>query len=89
MLDRFQVKQRIHKAINEVRASEVKQLQRDGYEPVLSGCRCGTALSLLVGASFRENICYRRFFTLLFPIQFKNWVSSGDTPTAFSVATGC
>jgi transposase len=39
ILDRFHVMQRMNKALNEVRASEVKQLQRDGYEPVLKGAR--------------------------------------------------
>ncbi len=39
VLDRFHVMQRINKAINDVRAAEVKQLERDGYEPVLSGSR--------------------------------------------------
>ena len=39
ILDRFHVMQRIGKAINDVRAAEVKQLQADGYEPVLKGAR--------------------------------------------------
>jgi len=39
VLDRFLIMQRIGKAINDVRAAEVKQLQRDGYEPVLKGAR--------------------------------------------------
>ena len=39
ILDRFHVMQRIGKAINDVRAAEVKQLKQDGYEPVLKGCR--------------------------------------------------
>jgi transposase len=39
ILDRFHVMQRIGKAINEVRAAEVKQLKADGYEPVLKGAR--------------------------------------------------
>ncbi len=39
VLDRFHVMQRIGKAINDVRAAEVKQLKQDGYEPVLKGCR--------------------------------------------------
>jgi len=39
VLDRFHIMQRIGKAINDVRAAEVKQLQRDGYEPVLKGAR--------------------------------------------------
>lgn len=39
VLDRFHVMQRLNHALNEVRAAEVKQLQRDGYEPVLAGSR--------------------------------------------------
>ena len=39
ILDRFHVMQRIGKAINDVRAAEVKQLKTDGYEPVLKGAR--------------------------------------------------
>lgn len=39
ILDRFHVMQLIGKAINDVRVAEVKQLKRDGYEPVLQGCR--------------------------------------------------
>lgn len=39
VLDRFHVMQRIGKAINDVRAAEVKQLKADGYEPVLAGAR--------------------------------------------------
>lgn len=39
VLDRFHVMQRLGKAINDVRAAEVKQLQADGYEPVLKGAR--------------------------------------------------
>jgi transposase len=39
VLDRFHVAQRLGKAINDVRAAEVKQLQQDGYEPVLKGSR--------------------------------------------------
>lgn len=39
VLDRFHVMQRIGKAINQVRAAEVKQLKADGYEPVLKGSR--------------------------------------------------
>ena len=39
VLDRFHVMQRIGKAINDVRAAEVKQLKADGYEPVLKGAR--------------------------------------------------
>ncbi len=37
VLDRFHVMQRIGKAINDVRAAEVKQLKADGYEPSLKG----------------------------------------------------
>ena len=39
ILDRFHVMQRMNKAINEVRAAEVKELKRDGYEPHLKGVR--------------------------------------------------
>lgn len=39
VLDRFHVMQRMNKAINDVRAAEVKQLEQDGYEPVLTGSR--------------------------------------------------
>ena len=39
ILDRFHVMQRVGKAINDVRAAEVKQLKADGYEPVLKGAR--------------------------------------------------
>ena len=39
ILDRFHVMQRMNKAINEVRAAEVKELKRDGYEPHLKGAR--------------------------------------------------
>jgi transposase len=39
VLDRFHVMQLIGKAINEVRAEEVKQLKIDGYEPILKGAR--------------------------------------------------
>ena len=39
VLDRFHVMQLLGKAINEVRAEEVKQLQQDGYEPILKGAR--------------------------------------------------
>ena len=39
VLDRFHVMQRINKALNDVRAAEVKQLKADGYEPVLTGSR--------------------------------------------------
>jgi transposase len=39
VLDRFHVMQRIGKAIDMVRAAEVKQLKQDGYEPILKGSR--------------------------------------------------
>jgi transposase len=39
ILDRFHVMQRINRALADVRAAEVKQLKRDGYEPVLNGSR--------------------------------------------------
>ena len=37
--DRFHIMQRINKAIDQIRAAEVKQLRPDGYEPILKGCR--------------------------------------------------
>jgi transposase len=39
ILDRFHIMQRMGKAIDEVRAAEVKQLKQDGYEPILKGAR--------------------------------------------------
>ena len=39
VLDRFHVMQKMNKAIDEVRAAEAKQLQADGYEPVLKRAR--------------------------------------------------
>jgi transposase len=39
VLDRFHIMQRMNKAIDQVRAAEVKQLRQDGYEPILKGCR--------------------------------------------------
>ena len=39
VLDRFHIMQGFGKAIDEVRAEEQKQLQRDGYEPVLTKSR--------------------------------------------------
>ena len=39
VLDRFHVMERINKAINDVRVAEVKQLEKDGYEPLLAGSR--------------------------------------------------
>ena len=39
ILDRFHVMQKMGKAIDKVRAAEVKQLKADGYEAILTGCR--------------------------------------------------
>lgn len=39
VLDRFHVMQKLGKAIDKVRAAEVKQLKADGYEPALKGSR--------------------------------------------------
>jgi len=39
VLDRFHIMQRLGKAIDKVRAAEVKQLKQDGYEPILKGSR--------------------------------------------------
>ena len=39
ILDRFHVMQKMSKAIDKVRAAEVKQMLADGYEPLLIGCR--------------------------------------------------
>ena len=39
VLDRFHIMQRIGKALDQVRAAEVKQLKDDGYEPILRGSR--------------------------------------------------
>lgn len=39
VLDRFHVMAKMNKAIDEVRAAEAKQLERDGYEPVLKHSR--------------------------------------------------
>jgi len=39
VLDRFHVMQKMSKAIDKVRAEEVKQLMADGYEPILKGAR--------------------------------------------------
>ncbi len=39
VLDRFHVMQHMSKAIDKVRAAEVKQLKTDGYEPILKGSR--------------------------------------------------
>ncbi|WP_419595295.1 transposase [Thiolapillus sp.] len=35
MLDRFHIMAHFSKALNEVRAGEVKELKANGYEPVL------------------------------------------------------
>jgi transposase len=39
VLDRFHIMQAMNKAIDEVRAEEVRRLKRDGYEPVLNRAR--------------------------------------------------
>src|SRR3954453_6539552 len=39
VLDRFHVMQKFGKALDEIRAAEVKRLKRDGYEPVLKRSR--------------------------------------------------
>ena len=39
ILDRFHVMQKMNKAIDAVRAAEVKELKQDGYEPILTGAR--------------------------------------------------
>jgi transposase len=39
VLDRFHVMQQFGKALDEIRAAEVKRLERDGYEPVLKRSR--------------------------------------------------
>ena len=39
VLDRFHIMAKMNKAIDEVRAAEVKQLERDGYEPALKHSR--------------------------------------------------
>jgi transposase len=39
ILDRFHVMQKMSRAIDKVRAGEVKQLKADGYQPALKGCR--------------------------------------------------
>jgi transposase len=39
ILDRFHVMQKMSKAIDKVRAGEVRQLKEDGYEPILKGSR--------------------------------------------------
>jgi transposase len=39
VLDRFHIMQRMGKALDEVRAAEVKQLKQDGYEPILKGAK--------------------------------------------------
>ena len=39
VLDRFHIMQKMNKAIDEVRAAEVKRLKADGYEPILKHSR--------------------------------------------------
>jgi transposase len=39
VLDRFHIMQTMNKALDKVRAAEVKQLKEDGYEPILKGAR--------------------------------------------------
>lgn len=39
VLDRFHIVAKLHKAVDEVRAKEAKQLVRDGFEPVLKHAR--------------------------------------------------
>jgi transposase len=39
VLDRFHIMQRMGKAIDEVRAAEVRELLKSGYEPILKGAR--------------------------------------------------
>ena len=39
VLDRFHVMQKMSKAIDKVRAAEMKQMKEDGYEPLLAGSR--------------------------------------------------
>jgi len=39
VLDRFHVMQKMSKAIDKVRAEEVRQMKEDGYEPLLTGSR--------------------------------------------------
>jgi transposase len=39
VLDRFHIMQRMNKAIDQVRAADVKQLKADGYEPILKRSR--------------------------------------------------
>lgn len=39
ILDRFHIAAKLNKAIDEVRASEVKQMKRDGHEPILKHSR--------------------------------------------------
>ncbi len=39
VLDRFHIMQKMNKAIDEVRAAEVKRLKADGYEPILKRSR--------------------------------------------------
>jgi transposase len=39
VLDRFHVMQKMSKALDKVRAAETKQMEQDGYEPLLKGSR--------------------------------------------------
>ena len=39
VLDRFHIMQRMGKALDQVRAAEVKQLKAEGYEPILTGAK--------------------------------------------------
>lgn len=39
ILDRFHVMQKMSKAIDKVRAAEARQMEKDGYEPLLKGSR--------------------------------------------------
>jgi len=38
-LDRFHIVAKVNKAVDDVRASEARQLRRDGYEPILKHTR--------------------------------------------------
>lgn len=39
ILDRFHIVAKLNKAIDEIRAGEHRQMQKDGYEPILKGAR--------------------------------------------------
>jgi len=39
VLDRFHIMQTMNKALDKIRAAEVRQLKEDGYEPILKGAR--------------------------------------------------